>query len=143
MDEIQERTRVIANGFSDWPAQVREELKNAGTNGQVGTRLLSDCGTARIWEVRLRPGQRLPFHRHVLDHFWTALSPGRAHSRSDDGHTREIEYRRGDTKRLHHRRREGMTHDLENVGDTELLFVTVEFLDGDNPPLKLRPNTSN
>jgi hypothetical protein len=70
------------------------------------------------------------------------LSPGRAYSRSDDGHTREIEYRRGDTKRLHYRRREGMTHDLENVGETELLFVTVEFLDGDNPTLELLPDPS-
>jgi hypothetical protein len=26
-----------------------------------------------------------------------------------------------------------MIHDLENVGGSELLFVTVEFLDSDNP----------
>jgi hypothetical protein len=30
-----------------------------------------------------------------------------------------------------------MMHDLENVGTTELLFVTVEFLDNENPPLEL------
>ena len=28
-------------------------------------------------------------------------------------------------------------HDLENVGTTEPLFVTVEFLDSENPPLEL------
>jgi hypothetical protein len=30
-----------------------------------------------------------------------------------------------------------MMHDLENVGTTELLFVTAEFLDSENPPLEL------
>ncbi|HXM02514.1 MAG TPA: hypothetical protein VN939_07925 [Chthoniobacterales bacterium] len=30
-----------------------------------------------------------------------------------------------------------MIHDLENVGATELLFLTVEFLDSENPPLEL------
>jgi hypothetical protein len=31
-----------------------------------------------------------------------------------------------------------MMHDLENIGDTELAFTTVEFLDSANPPLTLR-----
>jgi hypothetical protein len=30
-----------------------------------------------------------------------------------------------------------MIHDLENVGTTELLFITVEFLDSENTPLAL------
>jgi hypothetical protein len=30
-----------------------------------------------------------------------------------------------------------MTHDLENVGKSNLVFVTVEFLQSDNAPLKL------
>ena len=28
-------------------------------------------------------------------------------------------------------------HDLENIGDAELIFTTVEFLDSENPPLDL------
>ena len=31
-----------------------------------------------------------------------------------------------------------MVHDLENIGDTELLFTTVEFLDSPNASLELR-----
>jgi len=30
-----------------------------------------------------------------------------------------------------------MTHDLENVGTKDLLFITVEFLDSENSPLPL------
>jgi beta-alanine degradation protein BauB len=99
--------------------------------------LLSECDVARIWEVRLKPGQRLSFHRHVLNYFWTVLTAGIAHSRAADGTTKEIEYCRGDTKNLRYAKGEGMTHDLENVGTTELLFITVEFLDSENSPLLL------
>lgn len=48
---------------------------------------------------------------------------------------REVAYRAGDTQ--HHRYGPGewMIHDLENTGETELDFVTVEFLDSANAPL--------
>jgi beta-alanine degradation protein BauB len=118
-------------------AKLLQELKTAHSNGRVGTRLLSECDVARIWEVRLKPGQRLSFHRHVLNYFWTVLTAGIAHSRAADGTTKEIEYYRGDTKNLRYAKGEGMTHDLENVGTTELLLITVEFLDSENSPLLL------
>jgi hypothetical protein len=35
-----------------------------------------------------------------------------------------------------------MIHDLENVGATELLFLTVEFLDSENPPLEPKRENS-
>ena len=34
-----------------------------------------------------------------------------------------------------------MVHDLENIGDNELLFTTVEFLDSPNAPLELHSHT--
>jgi hypothetical protein len=33
-----------------------------------------------------------------------------------------------------------MVHDLENIGHTELVFTTVEFLDSANAPLELPAN---
>jgi hypothetical protein len=60
-----------------------------------------------------------------------------AHSLTADGSMQETEYYRGDTKNLRYHKGEGMTHDLENVGTTELLFITVEFLDSENSPLQL------
>jgi quercetin dioxygenase-like cupin family protein len=114
-----------------------EESRNAGANARVGTKLLLESSVARIWTIDLKPGQRLPFHTHVLNYFWTVLTSGRARSHSSEGVTTEIEYRPGDTKRLHYRAGERMTHDLENVGRNDLVFVTVEFLQSDNAPLKL------
>jgi hypothetical protein len=47
-------------------------------NPRVGTRLLSTSERVHVWEIRLNPGERIGFHRHVLDSFWTAITPGKA-----------------------------------------------------------------
>ena len=39
--------------------------------------------------VRLAPGERIGFHRHVLDYFWTAVSGGRGRQHIHDGTTVE------------------------------------------------------
>lgn len=30
----------------------------------------------RVWTIGLKPGQRLGFHTHVLDYFWTSVTGG-------------------------------------------------------------------
>lgn len=42
-----------------------------------------------------------------------------------------------DTKHFTYKKDERMTHSLENIGTTDLIFTTVEFLDSENPPLEL------
>lgn len=49
----------------------------------------------------------------------------------------ERDYQAGDTKHLAFGPGEFMIHDLENIGSTDLLFTTVEFLDSRNAPLPI------
>jgi hypothetical protein len=79
MNNLAQRTKVIGTMFQNWSPKLLEELKTAHSNGRVRTRLLSECDVPRKWEIRLRPGQRLSFHRHVLNYFWTVLTAGIAH----------------------------------------------------------------
>ena len=74
----------------------------------------------------------------MLDYFWTALTAGAARSHYHDGRIAEVSYAAGDTQ--HHRYGPGefMIHDLENIGETELVFATVEFLDSANPRCRCR-----
>jgi beta-alanine degradation protein BauB len=130
-------SEVTGRGFEGWSPELIEESKKSDTNGRVGTRLLWESSVARIWVIELRPGERLTFHRHVLNYFWTVLTPGIARSHTADGLTRHVRYQPRDTKHLTFRKGEGMTHDLENVGDNDLVFVTVEFVESENAPLKL------
>jgi quercetin dioxygenase-like cupin family protein len=124
---------------SAWPAALaaefeRERLNN---NGCVGTTLLSEDDRVRVWIIRLAPGERIGFHRHVLDYFWTCVTGGRGRQHVHDGTTVEYTYKPGETRHESYRRGQFKVHDLENVGDKDMIFMTVEFLDSANQPLPI------
>src|SRR3984893_13668574 len=120
---------VIEEVAPAWPSTIREEFEANQLNGRVGTRLLSETDRVRVWEIRLAPGERIGFHRHVLDYFWTAVTPGRARSHTEQGSTIETSYYAGETQHSSYSQGEYKIHDLENIGDADLIFTTVEFLD--------------
>ena len=122
---------------SDWPKHIIDEFDRNKESPKVGSALVSETDRVRVWTISLQPGQRLGFHKHVLDYFWTVMTNGKARSHHGDGLTVEVEYKAGDTKHLTYACGEFMIHDLENIGDTELLFTTVEFKDSANAPLPL------
>lgn len=122
---------------SSWPEALKAELQRNKLNGHVGSRLVSETDRVRVWLIALKPGERLPLHRHVLDYFWVATSPGKARSHSLDGQTNEWTYAIGDTKHMSFPAGQSMIHDLENIGDTLLTFTTVELKESANAPLQL------
>ena len=90
----------------------------------------------------ISPGERWHAHRHVLDYFWTAVNPGRSRQHTFDGSTRDATYQAGETRHFHFGPGAYLLHDIENIGDTELIFSTVEHLDSDNAPLPVDSATS-
>ncbi|TPK75275.1 hypothetical protein [Mesorhizobium sp. B2-4-17] len=116
------------------PIRAQEFVANAG-NGRVGSELVSETDRVRVWSLTLKPSERIGFHTHVLDYFWTAVTGGRARSHYGDGRVAETSYQPGDTQHHHYRAGEFMIHDLENIGGTDLIFTTVEFKDSANAPL--------
>ena len=129
--------KLIGENFHAWPEEVRHDFVDNAFNGEVGSRLLSESDRVRVWEIRLQPGQRVAAHRHVLDYFWTAINPGSSRQHTADGTTREVTYIAGETRHFNFAEGQYLLHDLENVGETDLVFSTVEFLDSANPPLPL------
>jgi hypothetical protein len=129
--------KPVGSASTPWPPEIAAEFERErkSPNGCVGQRLLSENERVRVWEIRLNPGQRFGFHRHVLDYFWSALNAGRARAHLDDGSTVEHTYTAGETRHETHAPGHSKVHDLENTGDTELIFTTVEFLDSANQPL--------
>ena len=101
-------------------------------NPVVGSVLVSETDKLRVWHLMVPAGQRCTFHRHVLDYFWTCHSHGRARGYYEDGSITETTHYPGDTMHLSYAAGEYMLHSVENVGDTDLLFTTVEFLDSAN-----------
>ncbi|NKL55009.1 hypothetical protein [Rhizobium leguminosarum] len=132
---------IVINSWPEAPQgldldRAREFVANAG-NGRVGSKLVSETDRVRVWSLTLKPSERIGFHTHVLDYFWTAVTGGSARSHYGDGRIAETIYKPGDTQHHAYGPGEFMTHDLENIGTTDLIFTTVEFKDSANAPLSV------
>jgi len=133
-----DKTAVRADN-SAWPADIAAEFEREAKspNPCVGNMLVSESDRVRVWMIRLAPGQRFGFHRHVLDYFWTSVNGGRGRQHVHDGTTVEYTYQPGETRHESYGPGECKVHDLENIGDDEMVFMTIEFLDSANKPLEL------
>ena len=101
----------------------------APENFDVGTKLWFENPSIRVWEVRLKPGERGPFHAHTHRYFWTVVQGGIGRQRSQDGSMITREYSAGDTNYSEHSPQDPWLHDFENFGESDMLFITVELLD--------------
>ena len=124
--------------IAPWSDALRAELAGAARNGQVGSVLVTETDHYRIWLITLAPGDRLPFHTHVLNYFWVATAPGAARSHYADGRIVDVTYATGQTQHMTFAAGESMTHDLQNIGPTVLTFTTVEDKRSANAPLPLQ-----
>lgn len=111
-----------------WAPELRSELQAYPVSTDVGQRLLFENDLYRFWSISLNPGERLPFHRHTRDYTWTCVQPGVALTRYGTGDVYRVEYQRGDLDFYNHQSKGDFVHDLENIGETRLEFVTTEFV---------------
>mgnify|MGYP001368665492 CR=1 FL=1 len=123
--------------FKDWPQALVEEMRKSQDNGCVGSVLVSETNKVRVWHLRLPPGYRCPFHRHVNPYFWSSHNDGLARNYFSSGEIKEVNHFAGETRHFYYDEDEYMLHSVENIGDSELLFTTVEFIDGKNRPLDI------
>lgn len=142
---------LTTTGFEGWPDEIRQEFRTNAYNGRIGTDLMFENASVRVWHMTLEPGEKMPVHRHVLTYFWTAVTPGRFLQRTYDGTTYESDYEAGLTHYYDVGYGEFALHNLENVGTTTMIFVAVELKnESANAPLSLfdcrprwRPATYN
>jgi hypothetical protein len=73
----------------------------------------------------------------VLDYFWIAISGCRGRVHVQDGTTVEWTYQPNEIRHGRVGKGDFTVHDLENIGDHEMVFVTVEFKDSLNTPIAL------
>ena len=114
-------------GFEGWSDEIKHEFHTNEHNGRIGTDLVFENNSVRVWHMTLEPGEKMPVHRHVLTYFWTAITPGRFLQRTYDGTTYESNYEAGLTHFYDVGKGEFALHNLENVGDTTMIFCAVEL----------------
>lgn len=105
------------------------ELDAARANGNVGTTLWFENEHVRVWEVRLEPGLRVPFHSHSQTYFWTCIDPGKGFQRFPDGTAETFDFELGETVFNEIESDDPMIHDLENRDDRLVRFVAIELKD--------------
>ena len=64
----------VRKDTKEWPPAIMAEFEreSRSPNGCVGQRLVSESDRVRVWDIRLQPGERMGFHRHVLDYLTAA-----------------------------------------------------------------------
>ena len=124
---MEARPGIVEEGAFDI-AKYAEELESAPGNFEVGTTVWFENDRIRVWEILLQPGERGAFHSHVTNYFWTVVEASRGLQRFADGTFVVRDYLVGETKYLEHTPETALIHDLENVGNSPLRFVTVELL---------------
>ena len=119
---------------SPWPADIAAEFEREKKNPNpcVGNTLVSETDKVRVWIIRLKPGERIGFHRHVLNYFWTSVNGGRGRQHLMDGTAVEYTYVPGETRHETYALGQYKVHDLTNLGDKDMIFNTIEFLDSPN-----------
>jgi beta-alanine degradation protein BauB len=94
----------------------------------VGTTLLFENDSLRVWDITLEPGERVPFHCHSRPYLWICRSGGSSAYREPDGSRAAAEHRVGDTRWHGDLSPDNvLIHDFENVGTTTLTFIAVEL----------------
>ena len=120
-----------------FPPDLQRAFVENAFSGTVGSTLVSETDRVRVWHLTVPAGGRCAPHRHVLEYFWTVHHGGRARNYFSDGLVTTTDYKVGDTEHMAFGAGDYMLHAVENIGDTDLVFTTVEFLGGANPPLAI------
>lgn len=76
---------------------------------------------ARLCEITIKAGAKIPSHSHP-QHLLYVLAPGKARIHPAAGEAVEVDFTRGQTVWA-----AAETHHAENIGDTEVKLLMVEF----------------
>jgi hypothetical protein len=115
-----------AGNFDPWEPSKLNELKNQRFPESLGQKLLFENEKVLLWELDLVPGQRHPFRKISRNHSWVTQSEGLAISRCCTGKISMLRFKNGDST-FFGLNGEVAIHDLENIGESNLLIHITEF----------------
>jgi mannose-6-phosphate isomerase-like protein (cupin superfamily) len=110
---------------------IEDDVAQGATNYDVGTGQLGENDRVKVWEIKIGPGERCAFHCHRTSYYWVAHTDGIARVTFTDGTFEDYPHRAGEVTFIEVPSGEHLIHDLTNVGETELVFTTVELLGND------------
>ena len=72
------------------------ETATTRTLGPIGDKIVFENEFVRVWSLALDPGQRQPWHQHLLPYLIVPLTEGKNEMTFDDGRVRETREKPGE-----------------------------------------------
>jgi len=110
--------------FDTWETEKVHEL-NKGFFSETFGNFLFENDSIKLWDLTLRPYERIPFGRRNSDYSLTCMTDGLAISRNANGQIDLMRFKKGDTPIWKHQDNE-VINDFENIGEGQLKFLVIE-----------------
>src|SRR5262245_47208143 len=117
------RSRAPRPAAADRRSIMAVETETTRKSGPHGERILLENHDVRVWSGTLDPGQRQPWHQHLLPYLIVPLTEGKNEMTFDDGRVRETHEKPGEVIW----REPGIPHELLNCSDWQYRNVLVEI----------------
>ena len=98
--------------------------------GRLGTRVLVENNTVRVWHLELQPGETSPLHTHMNPYLFVVLEAAPCRTRFADGTSVDDDDRGGKTVWVG-LRDNTRTHTLTNIGSARYTNRVIELLSAD------------
>jgi hypothetical protein len=109
-------------------------------SSKVGTKLLFENDRVRVWEMKLAPGESSQRHVHHDDYLFVYLSPATLTLYPEQGEPETSQVKPRGVEYTEVGR--GITHRLQNSGQTEHWEILVELKGGSRSPVAREPETN-
>ncbi len=118
-----------AHDFTQWEDKYVRELHLLEFSESLGNAVLFEDNTIRLWNLKLDVGERIPFVKNNKNYSWISETDALLKSRSGNGRVSLIRVNKGDTKYFENSGKDYI-NDLENLGETVVLFKVLEYKQG-------------
>ncbi|MEM9649665.1 MAG: hypothetical protein AAF969_14405 [Bacteroidota bacterium] len=125
--------------FDPWEQEKIDELLHQNITQSLGDKLVFENENVKLWDLRLNPGERIPFRKHNTNYSWVCVTGGLALTRHGSGKIDMLKLDPGDTEYCEHKGRD-CTNDLENIGEHPIVINILEYKESPIDHQVLFPN---
>ena len=131
---------ALKTDHSAWPDADRQGIRartrepESAASARACFRKMKGCGSGKSACSRASASASIAMCSIISG---PPSSGGRGRQHVHDGTTVEYTYQPGETRHETYGAGEFKVHDLENLGDKEMVFMTIEFLNSANKPMPL------
>lgn len=112
--------------FDPWEQDKIDELLHEEITHSLGERLVFENESVKLWDLRLDPGERIPFRKHNANYSWVCTTGGLALTRHGNGKINMVKLDPGDTEYWEFKGK-NYTNDLENIGEQPIVINILEY----------------